>query len=90
MLGRAGIEIALPDLRGDFISKPSTINTQLFWLVILTAEGRVVQLYAGHLSLPYFGQAARSFAAISLYSASGSFLLGAGVPGAFPPKEGMT
>ena len=38
----------------------------------------------------YFGQAARSFAAISLYSASGSFLLGAGVPGAFPPKEGMT
>jgi len=44
LLGRAGIEIALPDLRGDFISKPSTINTQLFWLVILTAEGRVVQL----------------------------------------------
>ena len=38
----------------------------------------------------YFGQAARSFAAISLYSAAGSFLLGAGVPGAFPPKEGMT
>jgi len=38
----------------------------------------------------YFGQAARSFAAISLYSASGNFLLGAGVPGAFPPKEGMT
>ena len=38
----------------------------------------------------YFGQAARSFAAISLYSGSGSFLLGAGVPGAFPPKEGMT
>ena len=27
----------------------------------------------------YFGQAARSFAAMSLYSASGSFLLGAGV-----------
>ncbi len=40
-----------------------------------------------HFSL---GQAARSFAAIWLYSASGSFLLGAGVPGAFPPKEGMT
>ena len=38
----------------------------------------------------YFGQAARSFAAMSLYSASDSFLLGAGVPGAFPPKEGMT
>ena len=38
----------------------------------------------------YFGQAARSFAAISLYSASGSSLLGAGVPGAFPPKEGTT
>jgi hypothetical protein len=38
----------------------------------------------------YFGQAARNFAALSLYSASGSFLLGAGVPGAFPPKEGMT
>jgi hypothetical protein len=38
----------------------------------------------------YFGQAARSFAATSLYSASGSSLLGAGVPGAFPPKEGMT
>jgi hypothetical protein len=43
---------------------------------------------AQHLN--YLGQAARSFAAISLYSASGSFLLGAGVPGAFPPKEGMT
>ena len=38
----------------------------------------------------YLGQAARSFAAMSLYSASDSFLLGAGVPGAFPPKEGMT
>src|SRR4051812_11216558 len=42
------------------------------------------------LRSPHFGQAARSFAAISLYSASASFLLGAGVPGAFPPKEGMT
>ena len=40
--------------------------------------------------LLYLGHAARSFAAISLYSASGSFLLGAGVPGAFPPNEGMT
>jgi hypothetical protein len=47
-------------------------------------------LVTGHLSLHYLGQAARSFAAISLYSASGSFLLGAGVPGAFPPNEGMT
>jgi hypothetical protein len=41
-------------------------------------------------ALNYLGQAARSFAAMSLYSASDSFLLGAGVPGAFPPKEGMT
>jgi hypothetical protein len=38
----------------------------------------------------YFGQAARSFAAISLYSGSGNSLLGAGLPGAFPPKDGMT
>jgi hypothetical protein len=38
----------------------------------------------------YFGQAARSLSAIDLYSSGASFLLGAGVPGALPPNEGMT
>ena len=42
------------------------------------------------VGLFYFGQAARSFAAISLYSGSGNSLLGAGDPGAFPPKDGTT
>src|ERR1051326_6514345 len=42
------------------------------------------------LSTFYFslGQAARSLSAIVLYSSGASFLLGAGGPGAFPPKDG--
>ena len=60
------------------------------YLILVTRHLSLLRHVCDPGRLSYFGQAARSFAAISLYSASGSFLLGAGVPGAFPPKEGMT